>query len=158
MNKSVLRAGIDIGSTTVKLAILDPDGKILFGEYLRHRAQTRETLRQLIERASEQIGDATLSVSITGSGALGIARSLGLPIVQEVVSVATAISTYQPETDVADELGADQQRDVQHLRQVQRGPRGAVQHERDQLDKSGEQGQQRVLCLDRDVHEPVHPI
>ena len=107
MNESVLRAGIDIGSTTVKLAILDPDGKILFGEYLRHRAQTRETLRQLIERAAKQIGDATLSVSITGSGALGIARSLGLPFVQEVVSVATAISTYHPETDVAVELGGE---------------------------------------------------
>ena len=102
-----LRAGVDIGSTTVKLAILDENGTILFGEYLRHRAQTRETLKQLIELANEKIGDATLSVSITGSGALGIARSLGLPFVQEVVSVATAISTYHPETDVAVELGGE---------------------------------------------------
>ena len=107
MTESVLRCGVDIGSTTVKLAILDPDGKILFGEYLRHRAQTRETLKQLIEQARDQLGDATLSVSVTGSGALGIARSLGLPFVQEVVSVATAISAYHPMTDVAVELGGE---------------------------------------------------
>ena len=107
MTDKVLRCGVDIGSTTVKLAILDTDGTILFGEYLRHRAQTRETLKQLIEQANEQLGDATLAVSVTGSGALGIARSLGLPFVQEVVSVATAISTYHPETDVAVELGGE---------------------------------------------------
>ncbi|MBR6052298.1 MAG: 2-hydroxyglutaryl-CoA dehydratase, partial [Clostridia bacterium] len=107
MTDAVLRCGVDIGSTTVKLAILDPDGKILFGEYLRHRAQTRETLKQLIEQAKDKIGDATLSVSVTGSGALGIARSLGLPFVQEVVSVATAISAYHPATDVAVELGGE---------------------------------------------------
>ena len=79
MTDAVLRCGVDIGSTTVKLAILDENGTILFGEYLRHRAQTRETLKQLIELANEKIGDATLSVSITGSGALGIARA-GLAI------------------------------------------------------------------------------
>ena len=107
MTDAVLRCGVDIGSTTVKLAILSPDGTLLFGEYLRHRAQTRETLKQLIEQAKEKIGDATLSVSVTGSGALGIARSLGLPFVQEVVSVATAISTYHPDTDVAVELGGE---------------------------------------------------
>ena len=107
MTDKVLRCGVDIGSTTVKLAILDTDGTILFGEYLRHRAQTRGTLKQLIEQANEQLGDATLAVSVTGSGALGIARSLGLPFVQEVVSVATAISTYHPETDVAVELGGE---------------------------------------------------
>ena len=107
MTDAVLRCGVDIGSTTVKLAVLAPDGTILFGEYLRHRAQTRETLKQLIEQAREKIGDATLSVSVTGSGALGIARSLGLPFVQEVVSVATAISAYHPLTDVAVELGGE---------------------------------------------------
>ena len=49
-------AGIDIGSTTVKLVILDTNGQILFGQYRRHRAHTQETLAQLLREARQQPG------------------------------------------------------------------------------------------------------
>lgn len=99
--------GIDIGSTTVKIAILDQNKNILFSEYERHYANIQETLSRIITKAMEQLGDITLAPMITGSGGLSIASHLGIPFVQEVVSVATALEDYAPQTDVAIELGGE---------------------------------------------------
>ena len=104
---ALYRAGIDIGSTTVKLVITDEDGRLLFGEYRRHLAHTKETLLALLAEAGERLGDVRLSVHITGSGAIGIARSLSVPFVQEVVAVAAALKAACPRTDVAVELGGE---------------------------------------------------
>lgn len=107
MSEKIYRAGADIGSTTVKLTITDEDGKILFGEYRRHMAHTKETLKNLLEEAAEKLGDLPLTLHITGSGALGISKTLSLPFVQEVVAVAKALKTLYPKTDVAVELGGE---------------------------------------------------
>ncbi len=107
MNECVYRAGIDIGSTTVKLVILDQDGVVLFGEYRRHHAHTQETLADLLEEARTQLGPCRLSAHITGSGSIGLSKALGIPFTQEVVSVADAIAKYDPATDVAIELGGE---------------------------------------------------
>ena len=61
------RAGIDIGSTTVKLVLLDEKGEIVFGKYIRHRAHTREALGELLQDALKQTGECELKVKITGS-------------------------------------------------------------------------------------------
>ena len=71
------RAGIDIGSTTVKLVLLDEEGKLLFGEYRRHCAHTQEALSALLREACEQVGDCALRAKITGSGAINLAKALG---------------------------------------------------------------------------------
>ena len=108
MDTSVFyKAGIDIGSTTVKLTVTDSSGKLLFGEYRRHLAHTKDTLVGLLEEAKERLGNVTLKVHITGSGAIGIAASLKLSFVQEVVAVASAVKASYPETDVAVELGGE---------------------------------------------------
>ena len=73
------RAGIDIGSTTVKLVLLDGEGKLLFGEYRRHCAHTQEALSALLREAREQVGDCALRAKITGSGAINLAKALGIP-------------------------------------------------------------------------------
>ena len=103
----ICRAGVDIGSTTVKLVILGGDGKLLFGSYQRHHARTREALTALLQEAQGRLGDIRLSVCFTGSGALGLSQSLGLPFLQEVVAVAEAIEAQAPQTDVAIELGGE---------------------------------------------------
>ena len=103
----VYRAGIDIGSTTAKLVIIDDENKIIFGEYRRHRAQIREVLAALVGEAKEKLGDCLLRVKITGSGALNLANSLSVGFVQEVVAVATALKSVAPQTDVAIELGGE---------------------------------------------------
>ena len=99
--------GIDIGSTTVKVAILDESHKILFSDYQRHFANIQETLKELLIKAQNELGDITLSPSITGSGGLSISNHLDVPFCQEVVCVSDALQDYAPQTDVAIELGGE---------------------------------------------------
>ena len=108
-NETVFRAGIDIGSTTVKLVLLDDLDQVVYGEYRRHHAHTQETLAQLLEDASEKLGipDLKVRISITGSGSIGLSKALGIPFVQEVVAVADALGKFYPQTDVAIELGGE---------------------------------------------------
>ena len=100
-------AGIDIGSTTVKLCILDENGRLVYGEYRRHHAHTQETLADLLSEARTLLGPAELTAHITGSGSIGLSKALGIPFTQEVVAVADALAKYHPETDVAIELGGE---------------------------------------------------
>ncbi|MBP5184571.1 MAG: 2-hydroxyacyl-CoA dehydratase [Lachnospiraceae bacterium] len=99
--------GIDIGSTTVKVAILDEKGTLLFSDYERHFANIQSTLASLLKKAYESLGEADITANITGSGGLTIAKHLDLPFVQEVVAVAKALEHYAPQTDVAIELGGE---------------------------------------------------
>ena len=101
------RLGIDIGSTTVKIAILNQENEMLFADYERHFANIRETLSDLLARAKDTLGNIYLSPVITGSGGLTLAKHLGIPFVQEVISVASALQDYAPQTDVAIELGGE---------------------------------------------------
>ena len=101
------RAGIDIGSTTVKLVVLDDNDNILYGDYRRHQAHTQQTLAALLSEASEVLGDCALRPAITGSGSINLGRALDIPFVQEVVAVATALEQRYPRTDVAIELGGE---------------------------------------------------
>ena len=99
--------GIDIGSTTVKLALLDKDRNIVFSDYKRHFANIQETLADLLNEAGEQCGNITLHPVITGSGGLTLARHLQVPFEQEVVAVSTSLKALAPKTDVAIELGGE---------------------------------------------------
>ncbi|SDZ98497.1 CoA-substrate-specific enzyme activase, putative [Lachnospiraceae bacterium NK3A20] len=99
--------GIDVGSTTVKVAVMDADRNLCFGEYKRHHAEIRETIYALLNDAHKQLGDVVVHPVITGSGGLSIANALGIPFVQEVVAEAAAIEQLAPLTDVAIELGGE---------------------------------------------------
>lgn len=99
--------GIDIGSTTVKIAVLDKDFNILFSDYQRHFANIQETLAEVVQKAYDSLGDIPLSPVITGSGGLALSKHLGIPFVQEVVAVATSLKDFAPQTDVAIELGGE---------------------------------------------------
>ena len=100
-------AGIDVGSTTVKLVIADTDGKILFGEYRRHHAHTKSTLCALLKEAYDRLGECQLKLKITGSGSINLGKALDIEFVQEVAAVATALKFVAPQTDVAIELGGE---------------------------------------------------
>ena len=101
------RAGIDIGSTTVKLVVLDEQDYILYGDYRRHHAHTQQTLADLLREARAALGECALRCAITGSGSINLGRALDIPFVQEVVAVATALEKRYPQTDVAIELGGE---------------------------------------------------
>ena len=103
----LLKAGIDVGSTTVKLVLLNESGEILFGMYERHCAHIQETLVKLLKEAEKTVGDCVLSVGITGSGSINLGKALGIPFIQEVSAVASALERVAPQTDVAIELGGE---------------------------------------------------
>ncbi|MBR3515761.1 MAG: 2-hydroxyacyl-CoA dehydratase [Lachnospiraceae bacterium] len=103
----IYRLGIDIGSTTVKIAIIDDANNILFSDYERHFANIRETLQGLLKKAFDQLGDMTIRPVITGSGGLTLAKHLQVIFVQEVLAVSTSLETFAPKTDVAIELGGE---------------------------------------------------
>lgn len=105
--RKVYRAGIDVGSTTVKLVVLDEQGERIFGEYRRHRAHTQQTLAELLEEAQAQLGDCALRLRITGSGSINLGKAMGIGFVQEVVAVAASVEKIAPQTDVAIELGGE---------------------------------------------------
>lgn len=99
--------GIDIGSTTVKIAVLDKQQNLVFSDYERHYANIQETLEVLLTKAHKELGELTLSPVITGSGGLTLAKHLGIPFVQEVIAVSSSLKAHEPKTDVAIELGGE---------------------------------------------------
>ena len=101
------KLGIDIGSTTVKIAIIDEENRILFSDYKRHFANIQETLKDLLILAKEQLGSIEVHPVITGSGGLTLAGHMNVPFVQEVIAVSTALNDFAPQTDVAIELGGE---------------------------------------------------
>ncbi|MBR2683822.1 MAG: 2-hydroxyacyl-CoA dehydratase [Atopobiaceae bacterium] len=102
-----LRLGIDVGSTTVKLAVIDANDNLVYANYERHHTDIRATARQLFERAQRVLGKAHMRVSITGSGGMLLAKWLDLEFVQEVIASKRAVEMLIPQTDVAIELGGE---------------------------------------------------
>lgn len=106
-NQELHTLGIDIGSTTVKIAVLNAQNDVLFSDYERHFANIQETLSDLLGRAIFKLGSIRVSPMITGSGGLTLAKHLEIPFVQEVIAVSSALQDYAPHTDVAIELGGE---------------------------------------------------
>ena len=79
--------GIDIGSTTVKIAILDSKHEVVFSDYRRHYANIQGTLAAQLSDAFEKIGEVNIIPMITGSGGLTLSKHLKSPFVQEVVGL-----------------------------------------------------------------------
>lgn len=104
---SALHLGIDVGSTTVKLAVLNDANEIVYAKYQRHHTDVRACARDLFVGAAAVLGDARMTCAITGSGGLLLAQWLGLEFVQEVIASKRAVETLIPQTDVAIELGGE---------------------------------------------------
>ena len=102
-----MKLGIDIGSTTVKVVVLDEVGSVLYQSYERHFAKVREKAVQQLEKAKEFLQGKTVNVAITGSAGLGVAKAANLPVVQEVYATAAAVNRYIPGADAVIELGGE---------------------------------------------------
>ena len=102
------KLGIDIGSTTVKVALLDEQDNIIESDYERHYANIRETLLSIITKIASRIPeDTVVAPTITGSGGLCIADIMKIPFIQEVIAVSTSLSALPVVPDVAIELGGE---------------------------------------------------
>ena len=98
--------GIDVGSTTVKVTVVDEGGKVLYKSYERHFAQVRETVLSELKKIREQFG-GDFCASITGSAGLGLSQRSGINFVQEVQAAFVAIRRFYPDADAAIELGGE---------------------------------------------------
>ncbi len=102
-----MRLGIDVGSTTVKLLILDDENRICYSRYERHMSNVFEKVGELLEELMTERGDMELDAVITGSGGLSLANLFGIRFEQEVIACSEAVQTIIPQTDVAIELGGE---------------------------------------------------
>ncbi|MDR1269033.1 MAG: acyl-CoA dehydratase activase-related protein [Planctomycetaceae bacterium] len=106
--ETVLRLGLDIGSTTVKVVVFDDNRKQILGSwYSRHYADVFQTLHTLIAEALQYCEHYPFTVAITGSAGIGLSQKLGIPFVQEVIAGVESVSTFIPQTDVVIELGGE---------------------------------------------------
>ena len=102
-----LRIGIDIGSTTVKVVVLDEQNQLLFRSYERHYSKTRERTCETLQGLTGLLGGQEVQLLITGSAGLGVAKAAGLDFVQEVYATAAAVRTFIPQADAVIELGGE---------------------------------------------------
>ena len=101
------RVGLDIGSTTVKAAIIGENNELLFGRYQRHFSDIRKTVSDIISEVGNEIQGERVLIAVTGSGGISVSKWLGIPFVQEVAAGTDAIRALAPQTDVAIELGGE---------------------------------------------------
>ena len=102
-----LRVGIDIGSTTVKVVVLDEQNKLLFRSYERHYSKARERAAETLRSLADRLAGRQVRIVITGSAGLGVAKAAEIDFVQEVYATAAAVNQYIPDTDAVIELGGE---------------------------------------------------
>ncbi len=102
-----MRIGIDIGSTTVKVVLLDDQDTTVFRTYERHMSKVREKTAEMLRLLRPKLSGQTVQVAITGSAGLGVAKAADLEFVQEVFATAGAVERFIPDTDVVVELGGE---------------------------------------------------
>lgn len=103
----VLHAGLDVGSTTAKVVLLDGEDNVLFSRYQRHLADTKTVIRQLVDEIVGTYPDSEMTIAIAGSGGIALAESMGVSFAQEIVACSTSISYFFPKVDVCIELGGE---------------------------------------------------
>jgi predicted CoA-substrate-specific enzyme activase len=108
MGKSTqYRAGLDIGSTTAKLVLLNREDDVVFSDYLRHHAQVYHTARSFLENIEKEFGNICLGIKLTGSAALGVSKQLKLPFVQEMIATHTIVSRQYPDVRTIMDIGGE---------------------------------------------------
>ena len=101
-----LLMGIDIGSTTAKIVLID-DGRMVYSRYERHFSQVRQKTLEMIEAIRDMFMGRSFTVAVSGSAGLGMANAASLLFVQEVYATAESVRTLQPDTDAVIELGGE---------------------------------------------------
>ena len=105
--KELLHVGLDIGSTTVKIVILNEQLETIYSNYERHFSDTKTTLYNVLTKLVKDYPDNTFTMTLTGSGALDISKILNIDFIQEVISCKSAVEKIIPQTDVVIELGGE---------------------------------------------------
>ena len=104
---NLLHVGLDVGSTTVKIVVMDHDLNTIYSSYTRHFSDTKNTVCHVLEDLATRFADSSFTIALTGSGAMSAANFLELPFIQEVVACKRSVEKYIPQTDVVIELGGE---------------------------------------------------
>lgn len=107
MMDTLLHVGLDVGSTTVKIVVMDEKLETIYRDYQRHFSDTKNTVCNVLENLAQMYPNATFTIALTGSGAMSASKFLDLPFIQEVVSCKRSVEKYIPQTDVVIELGGE---------------------------------------------------
>lgn len=105
--RKILHLGLDVGSTTVKLVVLDKNNGIVYQKYQRHFSDIKKTIFNIVSEAYESFKNDDITLTVTGSGGISVSKWLDLPFIQEVIASSRAIEHYIPTTDVVIELGGE---------------------------------------------------
>ena len=102
-----LAIGLDVGSTTVKIVVVDTDNQILYNRYRRHYSDVENSVEKILDEMYIDLGNFHATATVTGSGGLMVHKWLNIPFVQEVIACSTAVETLIPGADIAIELGGE---------------------------------------------------
>ena len=103
----ILHVGLDVGSTTVKIIVMNDNKRTIYEDYRRHYSDTKNTVCHVLEELLKKYPSCSFTLALTGSGAMSAAKFLGVNFIQEVVSCKRAVEKYIPRTDVVIELGGE---------------------------------------------------
>ena len=107
MNKNLLFVGLDVGSTTIKIVVMNVNKEIIYTNYTRHLSDTKNTMYQVLSKLLNDFPNNNFKITLTGSGALEISKLLEISFIQEVIACKRAVEYYIPKTDVVIELGGE---------------------------------------------------
>ena len=102
-----MKVGIDVGSTTIKLVVMDGEEKIIHTNYARHFSEISGAMKKILSTLKDIAGDAKFKIALAGSAGMGIAKKISIPFVQEVIACQTAVEKFIPSTDTVVELGGE---------------------------------------------------
>lgn len=103
----IVHIGLDVGSTTVKVVVMNDKLEVIETSYERHYSDTKNTVCKVLEQLADEYCENEFTLSLTGSGAMSVANFLDVPFIQEVVACKRAVEKYIPQTDVVIELGGE---------------------------------------------------
>ena len=107
MEKNILHVGLDVGSTTVKIIVMDEESKTIYKDYRRHYSDTKNTICEVLKILNLKYPNSKFTLALTGSGSISSAKFLNVKFIQEVIACKRAVEKYIPETDVVIELGGE---------------------------------------------------
>ena len=105
--KNILHVGLDIGSTTVKIVVINDNNELLYSNYTRHNSDAKNTLYDILKKLTDDYPNSEFTIALTGSGALDMSKILNLGFIQEVIACKSAVEHLIPQTDVVIELGGE---------------------------------------------------
>ena len=122
--KEIIHIGIDVGSTTVKVIVMNQKQETIYSTYKRHFSDTKNTVCDVLEEIAEKFESYDMTFSLTGSGALSVSEFLDLSFIQEVVACKRAVEKYIPQTDVVIELGGEDAKIIYFGRSIEQRMNG----------------------------------